>query len=114
MDTYCTLSLIRFPPLFGQVIIQGLRESGIFDSVTASASETHAKEKFLSSITTSNSSKAVASQSLPSRRVGTSKKYQATARKALQIEAEEWHASAVPPQSPPGIDYETRNLVGGT
>lgn len=85
------------------VIIQGLRESGVFDSVITSASETQSKEKFLSSITSSNSSKAIASQSLPSRRVGRSEKYQATARKALNIEAGEWHESAVPPQSPPGI-----------
>lgn len=93
------------------MIIQGLRESGIFESVIASASETRSKEKFLSSISisSSNSSKAVASQSLPSR----SNKYQATARKALGIEPDEWHQPAVPPQSPPGIDVETLNLVGG-
>ncbi|KAG6601048.1 Glycosyltransferase-like KOBITO 1, partial [Cucurbita argyrosperma subsp. sororia] len=94
-----------------KVIIQGLRESGVFESVIASASETRSKEKFLSSISisSSNSSKAVASQSLPSR----SNKYQATARKALGIEPDEWHQPAVPPQSPPGIDVETLNLVGG-
>lgn len=94
---------MKFSPLLVQVIIQGLRESGVFDSVITSASETQSKEKFLSSITSSNSSKAIASQSLPSRRVGRSEKYQATARKALNIEAGEWHESAVPPQSPPGI-----------
>ncbi|KAA0034054.1 glycosyltransferase-like KOBITO 1 [Cucumis melo var. makuwa] len=86
------------------VIIQGLRESGIFDSVIASASATQSKDKFLSSITSSNSSKAVASQSLPSRRLGRSKNYQATARKALKIDANKWHEYAVPPQSPPGIE----------
>ncbi|XP_031741593.1 glycosyltransferase-like KOBITO 1 [Cucumis sativus] len=86
------------------VIIQGLRESGIFDSVIASASATQSKDKFLSSITTSNSSKAVASQSLPSRKLGGSKNYQATARKALKIDANEWNEYAVPPQSPPGIE----------
>lgn len=97
------------------MIIQGLRESGVFDSIIASASETHSKEKFLSSITSSNSSKAVASQSLPSRKVGMSKKYQATARKALDTETDLWrHESAIPPQSPPGIDYEALHLVGGT
>lgn len=87
------------------VIIQGLRESGIFSSVIASAQKTLSKEKFLASIQSSNSSRAAASESLPSRKVVRSKENQATVRKVLDIGAES-HEEAVPPLPPPGNDYE--------
>ncbi|KAJ7982281.1 glycosyltransferase-like KOBITO 1 [Quillaja saponaria] len=86
-----------YPPM---VIVQGLRESGVFTSVIASAPSL-SKEKFLMSIDSSNSSRTVASGSLPSRKVGTTKGYQSTVRKILDIES---HEGAVPPLSPPGLE----------
>lgn len=52
-----------------------------------------------------NSSRAVASESLPSRKAGRSKERHSTARKILDVEANAAasHASAIPPLSPPGI-----------
>ncbi|KAJ9685508.1 hypothetical protein PVL29_017521 [Vitis rotundifolia] len=85
-------------------IIQGLRESGVFSSVIASAPTTLSKDKFLSTIGSTNSSRAVASESLPSRKFGRSKESQATARKALEIADAASHKAAVPPLSPPGMD----------
>ncbi|GMH27028.1 hypothetical protein Nepgr_028871 [Nepenthes gracilis] len=84
------------------VIIQGLRESGVFSAVVASASETLSKDKFLSPIGHSNSSNNVASVILPSRRVGKTEVSQATIRKALDVIAA--HEAAIPPLSPPGMD----------
>uniref|UniRef100_A0A5B7BEW0 Glycosyltransferase family 92 protein n=1 Tax=Davidia involucrata TaxID=16924 RepID=A0A5B7BEW0_DAVIN len=85
-------------------IIQGLRESGVFSSVIASGSTALSKDKFLASIESSNSSRAVASKSHPSRKIGKSRESQATARKALEIAAIATHEAAVPPLSPPGMD----------
>ncbi|CAN6561821.1 unnamed protein product [Malus baccata var. baccata] len=86
-------------------IIQGLRESGVFSSVIASAPTTLSKEKFLLTIDSSNSSRAATSESLPSsRKIGRSRESKATARKALDIEAAEFQEVAVPPLSPPGMD----------
>ncbi|KAJ4711564.1 glycosyltransferase-like KOBITO 1 [Melia azedarach] len=87
------------------VIIQGLRESGVFSSVVSSAQTTLSKNKFLESIERSNSSRAVASQSLSLRKVGGSKESQATVRKVLDVGCES-HEEAVPPLSPPGINYD--------
>ncbi|GAV69401.1 Glyco_tranf_2_4 domain-containing protein [Cephalotus follicularis] len=86
------------------VIIQGLRESGVFSSLIASAPETLSKDKFFASIDSSNSSRAVASHSLPSRKVGRGREPHVTARKTLDIEAIAYHEEAVPPRSPPGMD----------
>lgn len=86
-----------------QVIVQGLRESGVFTSVIQSAQTTLSKDKFLESIDSSNSSRTVASELDPSRKVGRSKEYQATLRKVLDIEAKSYEA-AVPPLSPPGFN----------
>ncbi|XP_050283489.1 glycosyltransferase-like KOBITO 1 [Quercus robur] len=86
------------------VIIQGLRESGVFSSVIASAPTTISKDKFLSSIVSSNSSRAAASESLPSRRIGRSREHQATARRVLEIESAAFYEVAVPPLSPPGMN----------
>ncbi|KAH1225486.1 Glycosyltransferase-like KOBITO 1 [Glycine max] len=88
------------------VIIQSLRESGVFSSVIASAPSL-SKENFLLSIDSSNSSRAVASvTTLPStsRKVGRTKESQAATRKALSIESVAFHQVAVPPLSPPGLD----------
>ncbi|XP_020240571.1 glycosyltransferase-like KOBITO 1 [Cajanus cajan] len=85
------------------VIIQSLRESGVFSSVIASA-PTLSKENFLLSIDSSNSSRASASVSLPSRKAGRTKESQAATRKILDIESAAFHEVAVPPLSPPGVD----------
>ncbi|RDX77385.1 Glycosyltransferase-like KOBITO 1 [Mucuna pruriens] len=85
------------------VIIQSLRESGVFSSVIASA-PTLSKENFLQSIDSSNSSRAIASITLPSRKAGRTKESEAAARKVLTIESAAFHEVAVPPLSPPGVD----------
>ncbi|XP_019185961.1 PREDICTED: glycosyltransferase-like KOBITO 1 isoform X1 [Ipomoea nil] len=89
------------------VIIQGLKESGVFGTIIASAQKSLSKDKFLASIEKGNSSRAVASQSLPSRKIGRSQDSQVTARKTLQMAPFESHEPAVPPLSPPGMDIET-------
>lgn len=86
-----------------QAIIQGLRESDVFSSVIASAPSALSKEKFFLSIDSSNSSKAVASESLPSRKLGRSRN-QATSRKVLDAEIASFQEAAIPPLSPPGRD----------
>ncbi|KAI5342067.1 hypothetical protein L3X38_009942 [Prunus dulcis] len=85
-------------------IIQGLRESGVFSSVIASAPTALSKEKFLLTIDSGNSSRATASQSLPSRKIGRIGESKATIRKALEVDAAEFEEAAVPPLSPPGMD----------
>ncbi|KAK2999466.1 hypothetical protein RJ639_023302 [Escallonia herrerae] len=87
-----------------EAIVQGLRESGVFSSVIASAQARLSKDKFFASIESSNSSRAAASESLPSRKIGRSKESRAIARKALGVAATTSHEAAVPPLSPPGID----------
>lgn len=89
-----------------QAIIQGLRESGVFSSIITSAPTSLSKDKFFSSIESSNSSRAVASQSLPSRKIGRSRESKATARKALEISDIATYEVAVPPLSPPGMDKD--------
>ncbi|OIW21252.1 hypothetical protein TanjilG_31182 [Lupinus angustifolius] len=84
------------------VIIQSLRESGVFSSIIASAPKL-SKENFLLSIDSSNSTRAVASVSLPSRKIGRTKDSKATKRKVLDIESAVFHEVAVPPLSPPGV-----------
>lgn len=84
------------------VIIQSLRESGVFSSVIASAPSL-SKENFLLSIDSSNSSRASATVSLP-RKAGRTKESQAATRKILDIESAAFHEVAVPPLSPPGVD----------
>ncbi|KAM5551995.1 glycosyltransferase-like KOBITO 1 [Rosa sericea] len=85
-------------------IIQGLKESGVFSSVIASASTTLSKEKFLATIDSSNSSRATASISHPSRKISRSSESMATARKTLDVEVAEFQELAVPPLSPPVMD----------
>ncbi|KAK8593162.1 hypothetical protein V6N13_043228 [Hibiscus sabdariffa] len=76
-------------------IIQGLRESGVFSSVIANAPSTVSRDKFLSSIDSSNLTRAV---SFASRKMGRGRENRASGRKVLEIEAP---AAAVPPLSPP-------------
>ncbi|XP_022764927.1 glycosyltransferase-like KOBITO 1 [Durio zibethinus] len=82
-------------------IIQGLRESGVFTSVIETAPTTLSRDMFLASIDSSNSSRAVPSVSLASRKIGRSREHQASTRKVLEIEASAAHEAAVPPLSPP-------------
>ncbi|CAI8596069.1 unnamed protein product [Vicia faba] len=91
------------------VIIQSLRESGVFSSIIASA-PTLSKDKFLHSIDSSNSTRAVASILHSSRKVGRIKESQATARRILDLESSVFQESAVPPESPPGV-VEDSNLI---
>lgn len=90
-----------------QVIVQGLRESGVFSSIVLSAQESLSKDKFLASFESNSSSKAAASESLPSRKIGRNQHSQA-ARRVLAGSGSlfEFHVEAVPPQSPPGIDAD--------
>lgn len=91
-----------------QVIIQGLRNSGIFSSVISSAVQnTLAKDQFLSSVESSNSSRRIESGGLSSRKVGiNSGDFQATARKILEIVDNLSDLSAIPPLSPPSLDED--------
>ncbi|EOY17594.1 Elongation defective 1 protein / ELD1 protein isoform 3, partial [Theobroma cacao] len=87
-------------------IIQGLRESGVFSSIIATAPTTLSRDKFLASVDSSNSSRAVPSVSFASRKIGRSREHQASARKVLEIEASADHEAAVPPLSPPSMDND--------
>ncbi|KAF2308120.1 hypothetical protein GH714_035479 [Hevea brasiliensis] len=81
------------------VIVQGLRESGVFSNVIA-MSQTNLTE-FLSSVENSDSSKAAKSVVISSRKIGQNGQSQATARRVLQISNNASFPSAVPPESPP-------------
>ncbi|KAK5835642.1 glycosyltransferase-like KOBITO 1 [Gossypium arboreum] len=82
-------------------IIQALRESGVFSSVIANAPATLSRDKFMSSIDSSNSSRDVPSVSFSSRKIGGQGENKASARKLLKIEAMAAEVAAVPPLSPP-------------
>ncbi|KAK4372084.1 hypothetical protein RND71_007468 [Anisodus tanguticus] len=86
------------------VIVQGLRESGVFSSIVSSAQESLSKDKFLASFENSNSTKA----SLPSRKIGRNQHSQAAARRVLEesVSHFELHEEAVPPRPPPGVDVD--------
>ncbi|KAK9177982.1 hypothetical protein WN943_027172 [Citrus x changshan-huyou] len=85
------------------IITQGLRESGIYTSVIASANTTLSKDKILSSVESSNTtgeSKSVNS----SRKIGGFSQSQATARRVLECIDDANYTLAIPPESPPGPD----------
>lgn len=85
-----------------QVIIEGLKESGVFRSVIAKAPSTLSRDKFLASIESSNSSRTQ-----PPRKIDIKNKEnhsQATVRKALEVSE---FQQAVPPLSPPGPTMKT-------
>ncbi|KAG8648942.1 hypothetical protein MANES_08G053500v8 [Manihot esculenta] len=89
------------------VIIQGLRESGLFRDVIVRA-QTNQTEIF-PSVEKSNSGKSAKSGVVSSGKIGENGDSQATARRVLQISDNGSFPSAVPPQSPPGqedIDVE--------
>ncbi|KAE8098708.1 hypothetical protein FH972_016752 [Carpinus fangiana] len=86
------------------VIIQGLRESGIFSSVIISAMQTsESKDNFLKSVESSNSSRATTSGVVSSRKVVNRGESQATVRRVLETKEVAAHPLAIPPLSPPGL-----------
>ncbi|CAI9765004.1 unnamed protein product [Fraxinus pennsylvanica] len=86
-------------------IIQGLRESGVFGAVIASAQGSLSKDMFLASVDSSNSSRTTSgSESFSSRKIGRSIEYQAIARRTLKIIPFAPHEPAFPPLSPPIMD----------
>lgn len=85
------------------VIVQGLRESGIFTSIIESGSKPLSKDKFLSSIESSNSTRPDDSAT-SSRKVGKITDAQATVRKVLQFTDVSTHEAAIPPLPSPGVD----------
>ncbi|KAK9128870.1 hypothetical protein Syun_017667 [Stephania yunnanensis] len=86
------------------VIVQGLKESGVYSSAIASAKTTMSKDKFLSSVESSNLSRpTTGSETLSVRKMGRSVESQATARLMLEI-TDAFHAEAIPPESPPSKD----------
>ncbi|KAI6696849.1 hypothetical protein NL676_016968 [Syzygium grande] len=83
------------------VIVQGLRESGVFSSVIASAQMILSKDKLVS-IENSNSSTKLESGEVSSRKIGTNRESQAMPRRVLESTESDIHPSAVPPLSSPG------------
>ncbi|KAG6596955.1 Glycosyltransferase-like protein, partial [Cucurbita argyrosperma subsp. sororia] len=91
------------------VIIQGLRNSGIFSSVISSAVQnTLAKDQFLSSVESSNSSRPIKSRVISSRKIGINRggDSQAAARRVLEFLDDLSDLSAMPPLSPPSLDND--------
>lgn len=87
-----------------QVIIQSLRESGVFSSVIAKATQaTLSKDTFLKSVESSNSSRTTTSGMISSRKIDAGGESQATARRVLEF-IDDSLPSAIPPLSPPGFD----------
>lgn len=85
------------------VIVQGLREAGVFTSVVESASTPLSKDKFLSSIESSNSTRNDESV-VSSRKMGKTTESQATARRVLEFPDAAIHEAAIPPLPAPGVD----------
>lgn len=77
------------------VIVQRLRETGVFSSVIASA------QAVLSSVKNSNSSTAGVTSST---KIGHDGESKATARRVLQIPDNSSFSPAIPPLSPPGLE----------
>lgn len=88
------------------MIIQGLRDSGVFSSViTAAEQASISKEKFLSSVESSNFSRTTTSdRAFSSRRVGKIDFKATTARRVLEFTDDSIHPSAIPPRSPPELE----------
>lgn len=83
------------------VIIQGLRESGVFTDVIVSAWSENVKEKSLSSTKNNYSSGNIGSKGISSRKFGYDES-EATLRKVLNFAGN--GSYAIPPKSPPHID----------
>lgn len=89
---------MTFSFLCSQVIIQGLRDSGLFGSVIQSAQTTPSKD-----VKSSNTSRVDKPGMISSRKIGV-KETTATARRILEIPNETSYNSAIPPLSPPILD----------
>jgi len=88
-----------------QVIIQSLRESGVFSSVIAKAAQTNlSKEKFLKSVDSSNSTRNSRSDMFSTRKIDAGRLSLATARRILKV-IDDSLPSAIPPLSPPSYDH---------
>ncbi|XP_058749920.1 glycosyltransferase-like At2g41451 [Vicia villosa] len=86
------------------VIIQSLKESGVFSSVIAKAAQTTiSKDKFLKSVESSNSSRNGRSEMISSRKIDAGGVSQAIARRILEV-IDDSIPSAIPPLSPPSYD----------
>ncbi|RYR01447.1 hypothetical protein Ahy_B06g080315 [Arachis hypogaea] len=87
------------------VIIQSLRESGVFRSVIAKAAETTlSKDNFLKSVDINNSTRNGRSENIFSRKFDANGVSQSTARRILEVIDDGLTPSAVPPLSPPRLD----------
>ncbi|WVZ09035.1 hypothetical protein V8G54_022381 [Vigna mungo] len=87
------------------IIIQSLRESGVFSSVIAKATQTNlSKEKFLKSVDSSNSTRNSRSDMFSSRKFDAGRLSQATGRRILKV-IDDSLPSAIPPLSPPNYDH---------
>ncbi|KAK9178017.1 hypothetical protein WN943_027207 [Citrus x changshan-huyou] len=86
-----------------EIINQGLRESGIYASVIASANTMLSKEKILSSVESRNNTRESKSVN-SSRKIGGFGQSQATARRVLEFIDDANYTLAIPPESPPGPD----------
>uniref|UniRef100_A0A7N0T2L5 Uncharacterized protein n=1 Tax=Kalanchoe fedtschenkoi TaxID=63787 RepID=A0A7N0T2L5_KALFE len=85
-------------------IIESLRKAEVFTKAIAGAQTKISKDKFLSSIEKSNSTRTISS-----RKIGIS---HATARMVLEYSEKSFMtAAAVPPQSPPGIAKQKIGLI---
>ncbi|PON64546.1 Glycosyltransferase-like [Trema orientale] len=94
------------------VIIQGLRESGVFLSAIESAEQASlSKDKFLSSVESSNLTRTTTSGgSFSSRKIGKIDS-QSTVRRVLEFTDDSTHPLAVPPLSPPALkDFQAKHL----
>ncbi|WCJ33401.1 Glycosyltransferase-like KOBITO 1 [Euphorbia peplus] len=88
------------------VIIQGLRESGVFINTIAMA------QSNLTELSSGgDSSKVSKSGGISSRKIGQNKESVVAARRVLQLPDDIFHPSAVPPQSPPKMeDFQVDRL----
>ncbi|XP_050883267.1 glycosyltransferase-like KOBITO 1 isoform X2 [Lathyrus oleraceus] len=107
-DKALTMKLIRkgilsriYAPM---VIMQSLRESGVFSSVIAKAAQTTtSKDKFLKSVESSNSTRNDRSEMISSRKIDAGGVSQTIARRILEV-IDDSIPSAIPPLSPPSYD----------
>ncbi|KDP26203.1 hypothetical protein JCGZ_22449 [Jatropha curcas] len=79
-------------------VVQALRESGVFVNAIAMA------QTNLTDFLNSNTSKKAKSGAISSQKIGENGESQATARRVLQLSNDASFPSAVPPQSPPGLE----------
>ncbi|MED6146950.1 Glycosyltransferase-like KOBITO 1 [Stylosanthes scabra] len=92
------------------VIIQSLRETGVFRSVIAKAAETTlSKDNFLKSVDSNNSTRNARSETIFSRKFDAGGVSQLTARRILEVIDDGLIPSAIPPLSPPKLDHS--NLI---